>query len=204
MLSNLLKEITLWFGSLGYWGVFLACLGLFPAEIVIAMVGAAMPQNILQIAIAAALGEMIGAYPTYLVGYYFRNKNILRFLTEGKGRFLNISEKSYNSGYKSVRKGGAFYVLFSRLVPWLRVVIGLIAGYVKFTIVLFSLAVFTGTLIYAYTFAYMGAAIGFNWSKIKGVIDTFNNVSTALIVIGILIYIYSNRKKFSKEKKDQS
>ena len=71
MISELIKNITIWFGGLGYWGVFFACLGLFPAEIVIAMVGAVKPNNLMEIAISAALGEMLGAIPTYLIGYYF-------------------------------------------------------------------------------------------------------------------------------------
>ncbi len=195
MISEILKEITLWFTNLGYWGIFLACLGIFPAEIVIAMAGAIMPQNILEIATVAALGEVAGAYITYLVGYYFSNKDFLKFLTEGKGKVLGVNEKSYNEGYKSVRKKGVFYILMSRFVPWLRVVTTLIGGYVKLNIPLFSLAVFGGTIVYGYAFAYLGAEIGFNWDQIKKTIDTFNNASLGIIFLGILLYVYINREK---------
>ncbi|HRY22276.1 MAG TPA: VTT domain-containing protein [Candidatus Dojkabacteria bacterium] len=195
MISEILKEITLWFTDLGYWGIFLACLGIFPAEIVIAMAGAIMPQNILEIATVAALGEVAGAYITYLVGYYFSNKDFLKFLTEGKGKVLGVNEKSYNEGYKSVREKGVFYVLMSRFVPWLRVVTTLIGGYVKLNIPLFSLAVFGGTIVYGYAFAYLGAEIGFNWDQIKKIIDTFNNASLGIIFLGIFLYVYINRKK---------
>jgi len=195
VISEILKEITLWFTDLGYWGIFLACLGIFPAEIVIAMAGAIMPQNILEIATVAALGEVAGAYITYLVGYYFSNKDFLKFLTEGKGKVLGVNEKSYNEGYKSVREKGVFYVLMSRFVPWLRVVTTLIGGYVKLNIPLFSLAVFGGTIVYGYAFAYLGAEIGFNWDQIKKIIDTFNNASLGIIFLGIFLYVYINRKK---------
>jgi len=195
VISEILKEITLWFTNLGYWGIFLACLGIFPAEIVIAMAGAIMPQNILEIATVAALGEVAGAYITYLVGYYFSNKDFLKFLTEGKGKVLGVNEKSYNEGYKSVRKKGVFYILMSRFVPWLRVVVTLIGGYVKLNIPLFSLAVFGGTIVYGYAFAYLGAEIGFNWDQIKKIIDTFNNASLGIIFLGILLYVYINREK---------
>jgi membrane protein DedA with SNARE-associated domain len=195
VIGEILKEITLWFVNLGYWGIFLACMGIFPAEIVIAMAGAIMPQHILEIAIVAALGEVVGAYLTYFVGYYFRNKDFLRFLTEGKGKVLGVNEKSYNDGYDSVRKKGVFYVLISRFVPWLRVVTTLISGYVKLSIPLFSLAVFGGTITYAYVFAFLGAEIGFNWDPIKRIIDTFNNASLGIIFLGILLYIYLNREK---------
>jgi len=195
VISEILKEITLWFTDLGYWGIFLACLGIFPAEIVIAMAGAIMPQNILEIATVAALGEVAGAYITYLVGYYFSNKDFLKFLTEGKGKVLGVNEKSYNEGYKSVRKKGVFYILMSRFVPWLRVVATLIGGYVKLNILLFFLAVFGGTIVYGYAFAYLGAEIGFNWDQIKKIIDTFNNASLGIIFLGIFLYVYIKRKK---------
>lgn len=195
MISEILKEITLWFTDLGYWGIFLACLGIFPAEIVIAMAGAIMPQNILEIATVAALGEVAGAYITYLVGYYFSNKDFLKFLTEGKGKVLGVNEKSYNEGYESVRKKGVFYILMSRFVPWLRVVTTLIGGYFKLNIPLFSLAVFGGTIVYGYAFAYLGAEIGFNWDQIKKIIDTFNNASLGIIFLGIFLYVYINREK---------
>jgi len=195
VISEILKEITLWFTDLGYGGIFLACLGIFPAEVVIAMAGAIMPRNILEIATVAALGEVAGAYITYLVGYYFSNKDFLKFLTEGKGKVLGVNEKSYNEGYKSVRKKGVFYVLMSRFVPWLRVVTTLIGGYVKLNIPLFSLAVFGGTIVYGYAFAYLGAEIGFNWDQIKKTIDTFNNASLGIIFLGILLYVYINREK---------
>lgn len=195
MVSEILKEITLWFLNLGYWGIFLACLGIFPAEIVIAIAGAIMPQNILEIAVVAALGEVGGAYLTYFVGYYFSNKDFLRFLTEGKGKALGVNKKSYNKGYNSIQKKGVFYVLITRFIPWLRVVATLISGYMKINIPLFSLAVFGGTISYAYVFALLGAEIGFNWDQIKEIIDTFNNASLAIIFLGILLYIYLNREK---------
>ena len=195
MISEILKEITLWFTNLGYWGVFLACLGIFPAEIVIAMAGAIMPQNILEIAIVAGLGELAGAYFTYLVGYYFSNKDFLKFLTKGKGKVLGVNEKSYNEGYESVKRKGVFYILITRFVPWLRVVATLIAGYIKLNIPLFSLAVFGGTVVYGYVFAYIGAEVGFNWGQIKKIIDTFNNTSLGIIFIIILLYLYLNREK---------
>jgi membrane protein DedA with SNARE-associated domain len=194
VISELLKEITLWFGSLGYWGVFLACLGIFPAEIVIAMLAALKPNNLLMISAVAALGETVGAILTYVVGFHFRNRNLLGFLN-GKGKFLQISEESYQKGHKSVRTGGSIYLFISRFVPWLRVVTVIVAGYLKFNILIVSVMAFVGTYIYAYVFAYIGAEIGFNWDRIKGIIDTFNNASLALIIIGIGIYVYINRKK---------
>lgn len=194
VISDFLREIAQWFQTLGYWGVFLSGFGVFPIEITLAMMGANNPNSLIRISLVASLAEAIGVLPTYYVGYYFRNKDLLKFLN-GKGKFLHISEKSYNTGYKNFKKTGSIYIFLSRFVPWIRAAAALIAGYVKFSPILLSLIVFPATFIYSYIFAYVGAEIGDNWDEIKRVIDTFNNATLALIIIGIGVYLYINRKK---------
>ncbi len=199
MVSDLLKEIAYWFGTLGYWGVFISGFGVFPIEITTSMMGANNPNSLLRISLVAALGQSIGVLPTYFLGYYLRNKNVLKFLNKN-GKFLHISEKSYNTGLETFKKRGSIYIFFSRFVPWLRTLTSLIAGYVKYNILILSLVIiFPATFIYAYIFAYVGAEMGNNWSQIKKIIDTFNNATLALIVIGILVYLYVNRKKFFRK-----
>lgn len=194
VISDFLREIAQWFQTLGYWGVFISGLGVFPIEITLAMMGANNPNSLIRISLVASIAEAVGVLPTYYVGYYFRNKDLLKFLN-GKGKFLHISEKSYNTGYKNFKKTGSIYIFLSRFVPWIRAAAALIAGYVKFSPILLSLIVFPATFIYSYAFAYVGAEIGDNWDQIKRVIDTFNNATLALIIIGGIVYLYVNRKK---------
>lgn len=198
MISNWIYAITIWFGKLGYWGVFFSCLGLFPAEIVMAMVGAAKPDGLFQIALVSSLGEMLGALPTYLIGLFFSKKDILHFIN-GKGRFLNVKEGTYSSGYKSIQRKGIGYIFFTRFIPWVRVASALVAGYVKYNIIIFSLAVFAGTFLYAYAFAYLGSRIGFNWEEIKRIIDTFNTGMLLLTGLGIIGYVLMKRLKSKKK-----
>jgi membrane protein DedA with SNARE-associated domain len=200
MISEVLRDIAHWFGTLGYWGVFISGFGVFSIEITTAMMGANNPNSLLKISLVAALGEAIGFLPTYFLGYYLRNKNILKFLNKN-GRFLHISEKSYNTGFETFKKKGSIYIFFSRFVPWLRVLTSLIAGYVKYNVLILSVAIILpATFIYTYVFAYVGAEIGDNWEQIKKVIDTFNNATLGLIVIGIIVYLYVNREKFFKRR----
>ena len=115
MISDLLYNITVWLGGLGYWGVFIACFGIFPAEIVMAAVAAVRPDNLSEIALAAAFGEVIGSIPTYLVGLYFNKKDIFGFL-ERRGKLMNVTKNSYKNGYDSINKNGALYLFFARFV----------------------------------------------------------------------------------------
>jgi membrane protein DedA with SNARE-associated domain len=198
VISELLYDITMWLGGLGYWGVFIACFGVFPAEVVISALAALWPDKLVQISLVAALGESFGAIPPYLIGLYFHKKDILGFI-ERRGKLMNVSKTSYQNGYNSITKNGALYLFFARFVPWVRVAASLIAGYVKYSYIIFTITVFIPTFIYAYAFAYTGSKVGFNWHQIKKIMDTFNNGMLILIGLSIVIYVYTNRKKFFKK-----
>lgn len=197
MISDILTKITIWMGRLGYPGVFISAIGVLPAELVITMVAAAKPSEVVPIALTASLGEVIGALWTYGIGYYFKNKDILSFLA-GKGQFLKISEDSFNKSNKSMKKYGFLYILLTRFTPGLRVAVLVVAGYLKYNLFLSCIAVFIGTFAYAYGFAYLGSRIGFNWDQIKKIMDMINNVLTFVTILVIGFLVYKNRKKIKK------
>lgn len=188
---------TIWMGKLGYTGVFISSVGILPAEVVIVMVGANKPDKLVQIALATAFGEIVGGLITYAFGYYFRNKDILKFL-RGRGKFLNISEKAFEKGKKDITKKGFIYLMLTRFTPGLRVLTLIVAGYLEYNVLSASIAILIGTFVYAYGFAYLGAEIGFNWFEIKGILDTINSILTFLTALAIALIIYKNRKKVKR------
>lgn len=194
MISNWIYAVTIWFAKIGYLGIFLACLGIFPAEIVIAMVGAGMPHHLLQIAGVAALGEAVGAFPTYLIGYFFSGKDLLHFLKH-KGKFLNISEDSYNKSFTSINKNGIVYIFLSRFLPQIRIAAALVAGYVRYDFFYVFIGTAAGTFIYAYAFAYLGSQVGLNWEEIKNIIDKFNDVMTIFSILLVIVFLFFKLRK---------
>ncbi len=197
MITDILTKITILMGQLGYPGLLIASIGVLPAELVITMVAATKPNELVPIALTVSLGEVFGALWTYAVGYYFRNKDILSFLT-GKGQFLKITENSFNKNNQSIKKYGLLYILISRFVPALRVVVLVLAGYLKYNIFLSSIAVFIGTFVYAYGFAYLGSEIGLNWEQIKKMMDMINNILAIVTILVIGFLAYKNRQKIKK------
>lgn len=194
MISDILVKLTFWMGRLGYPGVFISTVGVLPAEVVITMVAATKTDQIFQIAAVASLGEVVGALWTYAIGYYFKDKDVLGFLN-GKGRWMNISEKTFNKSNKYVKKRGFLYIILTRFTPGLRVAVLLVAGYLKYNVFAASVAVFIGTFIYAFGFAYLGSKIGFNWDQIKRVMDMINGGLTILTLSVIGFLIYKNKER---------
>ena len=194
-LGTIVEVISKW----GYLGVFVSAMGILPAEVVMTIVGAIKPEfiSLIKIATAGALGEVVGAILTYLLGYYFNNKDIIGFLN-GKGKWLNVDEESFNKSTESLKKRGFIYLFLTRFTPGIRVVTLLVAGYLKYNLWITSVAVFLGTVIYAFGFAYLGSKIGFDLAKINNAINTVNNsmVFASLTVVAVIIYL--NRKKIGE------
>jgi membrane protein DedA with SNARE-associated domain len=194
VISDILIKLTFWMGRLGYPGVFISTVGVLPAEVVITMVAATKTDQIFQIAAVASLGEVVGALWTYAIGYYFKDKDVLGFLN-GKGKWMNISEKTFNKSNKYVKKRGFLYIILTRFTPGLRVAVLLVAGYLKYNVLAASVAVFIGTFVYAFGFAYLGSKIGFNWDQIKRVMDMINGGLTILTLSIIGFLIYKNKER---------
>jgi membrane protein DedA with SNARE-associated domain len=201
MLFEWLEKIITLGQQIGYSGVFISSLGLAPAEVIIAMTAASMPEKLVEIAACAGIGEAVGAIPMYIIGYFFSKEHIFKFLN-GKGKFLNISEESYDNGYKSIKKYGTLYVIFSRFIPGVRIVSALVAGFVKQNFINFFFSVFVGSFAYAYIFAVIGSEIEFNMDLIKKFTNTSYGIAIIIVVILTIIIIKSSKKiKKAKENK---
>ena len=181
--------------DLGYLGVFLSALGLFPTEIVIAIFAATPGSNILLIGLVSSLGAVVGGLPTYAIGYIFTEDVLYRFLN-GKGSFLHIDTQSIDKSKKKVRKNAFIYIFITRLIPWLRVVTSIAAGYMKVNILNYSLGIFTGMFVYTLLISYLGLEAGNNWDLLKEYINLVDKWIIIILFSAFLIFfLYKSKKK---------
>ena len=194
MIDLLITKVFELLIRIGNWGVFVSAVGIFPTEIVIAILAASKEYSIWSIAFASAAGEFVGAFPTYLVGKIFSGKNINKWLN-GRGKFLKINDASFENSSKKITKYGHIYIFFSRFVPYLRVVSGLAAGFLEINIFFFSASVFLGSYVYSLLIAYMGLMVGGDLETIKRNVNLFNKWILAVVILYILIKIVIKYKK---------
>ncbi len=169
-----------------YKGLFISSLGIFPMEIVIAILATTHKANIWIISLVSATGGLVGSYLTYLLGYLFKEDNLYRWL-DGNGRFLRIDSKRVEVSKRKILKRSFVYVLITRLVPWLRIVASLAAGFLKVNILSYSIAVFVGGFIYAFLIAFLGSKVD---SDIESIKDFISMVDKWLVLI-TLGYIFA-------------
>ena len=194
LISKSLELLVAW----QYKGLFIASLGLFPMEIVIAILATTHKANIWLISLVSATGGLVGSYLTYLLGYLFKEDNLYRWL-EGNGKFLRVDRKALEMSKRKILKRSFLYVLITRLIPWLRVVASLAAGFLKVNIFTYSIAVFVGGFIYAFLIAYLGSKVDSDLESIKTFISLVDKWLVLITVGYIFIAIgYKQRKKIGK------
>lgn len=185
MITDFLQQFTDWFVAHGYWGVFLATLGVFPAELVIALVAAINPEKVITISLIACLGEALGGLPTYLIGYLFNEEKVYAWLN-GKGKFLGIKQLDVEKSVNSILKKGFLYIFISRLIPGVRVAATIAAGFMEMKIIPVTVATILGTFVYAFPIALIGSNVGSNWEDIQTHLGLYNRWLIG-VVLGYLL-----------------
>ncbi len=199
MIDILLTKIVEWLVSLGYMGVFLSSLGLFPTEIVIALFSSSNEANIWLISLVASVGAVIGSIPIYLLGSLFTKDTLYSWLN-GKGKFLGIDTQEIDRRQQKLRKGAFIYILLTRLIPWLRVVTTIAAGYIRAGFFRNILATFIGMYIYTLFISSIGIHAGDNWELIKQYLHITDQGTIALgIAILFSFFLYKGKRKIMTE-----
>lgn len=194
MIDFLLTKLAEILADLGYWGIFLSALGLFPTEVVIALFSASPESSILLIALVSSLGAVIGGIPTYYLGYIFTEDVLYKWLN-GKGSFLRIDTNKISNSKEKIRKHAFIYIFITRLVPWLRVAASIAAGYVKMNFFQYCLSIFLGMSLYTLLISVLGIQAEHNWEVIQGYLNVIDKWIIIILITSALTYILFKSKR---------
>jgi len=197
-LSSLINYLLLFINNLGYIGIFIgmtieSSFFPFPSEIILIPAGALVAQgkmSMLPIFIAALLGSLIGALINFFLALHLGRKAV-DLLIKKYGNIFFISEESLKKSEIYFKKHGPLTTFVGRLIPGIRQLISLPAGFSKMNIFKFCLFTALGAGLWSLILIYLGYFLGNN-ASILG-----NNLSwiiTLLALIIILIYFIIRRK----------
>lgn len=195
MLISLVNALLHFAQEIGYWGiVFLMSLESsfipFPSEVVVppaAYLAAQGKMNIWLVIGASIFGSLIGAVFNYFFAYYLGRPLVYRLAKTKAARFLLISPAQIEraeSFFSRYERGSTF---FGRLVPVVRQLISLPAGFVKMPFWRFCLYTFLGSSIWTFVLAALGYFFGANeavWKKY------YAEISWGLLALGAIIAVY--------------
>ncbi|HEY6246153.1 MAG TPA: DedA family protein [Pyrinomonadaceae bacterium] len=185
---------------LGYSGVVLlmaiesACIPL-PSEIIMPFSGYLVStgqMNLWGVAVAGAVGCVLGSLIAYWVGMYGG-----RPLIEKYGRYILLSRHDLDLADRWFSKYGEIIVFVSRLLPAIRTFIAFPAGVARMNLTKFVIYTFAGSLPWCLGLAYVGQKLGEQWNKddtLKTWFHRFDFVIGILAVLAVSWWIWRHIK----------
>ena len=209
MIARILEILTAFvvatISTLGYGGIVLlmaiesACIPL-PSEIIMPFPGYLVYTgrfNIWLVAVAGAVGCVVGSLVAYWVGMYGG-----RPLIEKYGKFVLVSKHDLDLADRWFDRFGELIVFVSRLLPAIRTFIAFPAGVARMDLKKFVIYTFAGSLPWCLGLAYVGQKLGEQWDKdprLKILFHRFDFVIGIVIVLAAAWWIWRHIKHAKRE-----
>ncbi|HSH97294.1 MAG TPA: DedA family protein [Methyloradius sp.] len=188
--------------TMGYGGIMLlmaiesACIPL-PSEIIMPFAGYLVfkgEMTLWGIALAGAIGCVIGSIPAYYVGMFGG-----RPLAEKYGKYVLISKRDLDMADRWFEKHGDIIIFIARLLPAVRTFIAFPAGVARMNMTKFIAYTFVGSLIWCWVLGYAGMKFGQHWEDLKVYFHEFHYV---IIAVGVIFVVWYVRRHFKNEHED--
>lgn len=179
----------------GYGGIVLlmaiesACIPL-PSELIMPFAGYLVFEGSMKlfwVATMGAIGCNLGSLVAYEVGYYGG-----RPLVEKYGAYILLSRRELDIADRFFQRWGQAAVFVARMLPVIRTFIALPAGIARMPRGRFHIYTFLGSWPWCFALAYFGMKLGENWRTMGTYFHRFDAVIGALIVAGIVWFVWSH------------
>jgi membrane protein DedA with SNARE-associated domain len=198
MIDRLLSGISAWIvamiAALGYGGIVLmmaiesACIPL-PSEVTMPFSGYLITTgrfSLNLVAVAGAVGCLIGSYAAYYAG-----ASGGRWFIERYGRYLLIAPHELEIADRFFARWGSAAVFVCRLLPVVRTFIAFPAGVARMRILPFTIYTLAGSYLWCLALAYAGMKLGQHWDALGPYFHRFDGVIVALLVLGAIPLLYN-------------
>ncbi len=188
---------------LGYGGVVIlmaiesACIPL-PSEIILPFAGYLVfikKFQLLYVAIAGAVGCVIGSVIAYAAGAYGG-----RPLIEKYGKYILISRHDLDIADRWFSRHGSITVFTGRLLPIIRTFISLPAGIARMNFVQFIFYTLAGSFLWSLFIAWIGFKLGEQWDTLGPYFHRFDYLILITGIILFIIYLRRHLKHIANER----
>lgn len=199
-MTHLLEQVGGWIeeliAAIGYPGIVLmmALENVFPpipSEAVLPFAGALAAKgemNFWGAVAAGTAGSVLGAAALYALGYAAHEAGARR-LVAAYGRYVLISEDDLDRAAGWFNRYGEAVIFFGRLIPIIRSLVSIPAGYTRMNPVRFLVYTTLGTALWSLLLTYAGWALGENWERIRAYTGPYENGALAGIVMAVAGFI---------------
>ncbi len=191
-------------GSFGYFGIFFlmflesASLPV-PSEAILIPAGALIFQakmSFFPVMIASLIGSILGALVDYYLALYL-GRPAIEFFVGKYGKILFLSKESLAKTDKFFNKHGDVAIFIGRLIPVVRQLISLPAGFAEMNIYKFTIFTILGAAVWSALLIALGYFFGANIAFLTSNIN-FISLALVLLCLAAILFFYLRKKKKSK------
>jgi membrane protein DedA with SNARE-associated domain len=207
ILISLVDQLLLLSSKMGYFGVFFlmaieSSFIPFPSEIVVPPAAYLAQQGEMRLSIvilAGIGGSLVGASFNYFLGMTLGRKMIYGLAGKRFSRFLLIDEKKISRAEDYFLRYGGVSTFFGRLIPAVRQLISIPAGFSKMSYKKFVFYTFLGSGLWTVILAFMGYTFGSNKELFH---HFYKEISIFLAILSVLAIAFILLRKRTVKKQE--
>jgi membrane protein DedA with SNARE-associated domain len=154
------------------------------------------PLNFVAVGMAGAVGNLVGSWIAWGVGYAGG-----RPLIERWGRYILLRPHELDRAEAWFERHGQMAVFVSRLLPVVRTFISLPAGVAEMPLVRFSVYTFIGCLPWTFALTAVGWAVGSQWLVVEHYLKPISYVIGAALVLWVAVW-YARRVSAERRRRE--
>src|SRR5260221_13998233 len=147
--------------------------------------GTSLLLGLVLVALAGAVGCLIGSIAAYAIGYSGGRLLMLKY-----GRYVLVSQHDADKADVFFQRWGSATAFFARLLQVVRTYLSPPAGIAKMPFAKFCIYTFLGSFPWCLFLAYIGTVIGGNLTPLSPYFHTFDIVILVVLVVLIALYIW--------------
>jgi len=191
----------MFFDLIGYLSIFIgmsieSSLFPFPSEIVLIPAGVLVAQgelNFFLVFIVGLLGSLVGASFNYFIARFF-GREVINSLILKHGKFLFLNKSKLKGADNYFRKHGEITTFVGRLIPGVRQIISLPAGFAKMNFAKFLFFTSLGAGLWTLVLIYLGFLFGNNLELLKANLEIVTLIVLIFSSLVLIIYLLNQKR----------
>jgi len=169
----------------------------WPSEVLLIPQGALVAQGNLSfsgVLIAAILGSLLGAFINYYLALYLGRRLVNHFVSK-YGKIFFLTQESLMNSEKYFKNHGSITTFVGRLIPAVRQLISIPAGFAKMNLLKFSFYTSLGAGIWSAVLIYLGYLFGNNRDLIAENIHIITIWAVVACIVLIFLYLILKKRR---------